>query len=48
MPAKRRLALIAFGGNALLPENQRGIQDEQMKNAEKAARAHGPHRPQGL
>jgi carbamate kinase len=37
MPAKRRLALIAFGGNALLRENQRGIQDEQMKNAEKAA-----------
>jgi len=38
MPIKRRLALIAFGGNALLPENQRGIQEEQMKNAEKAAR----------
>lgn len=37
MPVKRRLALIAFGGNALLPENQRGIQGEQMKNAEKAA-----------
>ena len=37
MPAKRRLALIAFGGNALIPENQRGVQDEQMKNAEKAA-----------
>jgi len=38
MPVKRRLALIAFGGNALLPENQRGFQEEQMKNAEKAAR----------
>jgi carbamate kinase len=37
MLVKRRLALIAFGGNALLPENQRGIQEEQMKNAEKAA-----------
>ncbi len=37
MPVNRRLALIAFGGNALLPENQRGVQDEQMKNAEKAA-----------
>jgi len=37
MTAKRRLALIAFGGNALLPDNQRGIQDEQIKNAEKAA-----------
>ena len=38
MPVKRRLALIAFGGNALLPETQRGTQNEQMKNAEKAAR----------
>lgn len=38
MPVKRRLALIAFGGNALLPETQRGVQDEQKKNAEKAAR----------
>ena len=37
MPVKRRLALIAFGGNALLPENERGIQEEQMKNAERAA-----------
>lgn len=37
MPVNRRLALIAFGGNALLPENQRGVQAEQMKNAEKAA-----------
>jgi carbamate kinase len=37
MPVNRRLALIAFGGNALLPENQGGVQDEQMKNAEKAA-----------
>jgi carbamate kinase len=37
MPVKRRLALIAFGGNALLPENQRGVQEEQMNHAEKAA-----------
>lgn len=37
MLVKRRLALIAFGGNALLPENQSGVQGEQMKNAEKAA-----------
>ncbi len=36
--AKRRLALVAFGGNALLPEDQRGRQEEQVKNAEKAAR----------
>jgi carbamate kinase len=33
----QRLALIAFGGNALLPETQRGLQEEQVKNAEKAA-----------
>ena len=38
MPVKHRLALIAFGGNAMLPETQRGTQAEQMKNAEKAAR----------
>jgi carbamate kinase len=36
--AKQRLALVAFGGNALLPEDQRGLQEEQAKNAEKAAR----------
>jgi len=35
---KRRSALIAFGGNAILPENQRGLQSEQVKNAQKAAR----------
>jgi carbamate kinase len=34
---KPKVALIAFGGNALLPENQRGLQDEQMRNARKAA-----------
>jgi carbamate kinase len=34
---KRRIALIAFGGNAILPGNQRGLQSEQMKNAQKAA-----------
>jgi carbamate kinase len=34
---KPKVALIAFGGNALLPENQRGLQDEQMRNAQKAA-----------
>jgi len=33
----QRLALIAFGGNALLVEGQRGLQEEQVKNAEKAA-----------
>jgi len=35
---KRKIALIAFGGNAILPDNQRGLQSEQMKNAQKAAR----------
>lgn len=35
---KRKIALIAFGGNALLPENQRGMQEEQMNNAQRAAR----------
>jgi carbamate kinase len=35
---KTKIALIAFGGNALLLETQRGLQEEQMKNAKKAAR----------
>lgn len=35
---KRKIALIAFGGNALLPENERGLQKEQMKNAQRAAK----------
>ena len=35
---KRKIALIAFGGNAILPSNQRGLQKEQMNNAQKAAR----------
>jgi carbamate kinase len=35
---KGKIALIAFGGNALLPERQRGLQEEQMRNAQKAAR----------
>ena len=34
---KRKIALIAFGGNAILPETQRGLQTEQMNNAKKAA-----------
>ncbi|MGB9893834.1 MAG: carbamate kinase [Candidatus Saccharicenans sp.] len=34
---RTRIALIAFGGNAILPENQRGLQEEQMRNAQKAA-----------
>ena len=35
---KRKIALVAFGGNAILPENSRGLQEEQMRNAQKAAR----------
>lgn len=35
---KEKIALIAFGGNAILPNGQRGLQKEQMKNAEKAAK----------
>jgi len=33
-----RKALIAFGGNAILPNHQKGLQSEQMKNAQKAAK----------
>jgi carbamate kinase len=33
----RKIALIAFGGNAILPDKQRGLQSEQLKNAQKAA-----------
>jgi len=36
--AKRRLALIAFGGNALLSEKDRGTEEEQIEHAEEAAR----------
>ncbi|MEE8377397.1 MAG: carbamate kinase [Candidatus Aminicenantaceae bacterium] len=35
---KRKIALIAFGGNALLPKPKQGLQGEQIKLAEKAAR----------
>ncbi len=35
---KRKIALVAFGGNAILPENQRGLQEEQIRNSQKAAR----------
>ncbi len=34
---KRKIALVAFGGNAILPGTQRGLQSEQIKNAQKAA-----------
>jgi carbamate kinase len=33
----RKIAVIAFGGNAILPKEQKGLQKEQMNNAKKAA-----------
>jgi carbamate kinase len=35
---RRKIAVIAFGGNAILPSGQRGLQLEQLKNAQKASR----------
>jgi carbamate kinase len=32
-----KIALVAFGGNAMLPDNQRGLESEQMRNAARAA-----------
>ena len=34
---KNKLALIAFGGNAMLTSDQKGTAKEQYKNAKKAA-----------
>jgi carbamate kinase len=34
---RAKIALVAFGGNAMLPEGQRGLQPEQMRNAARAA-----------
>lgn len=36
--AKRRLAIVAFGGNALLRSEDRGTQEEQIARAKQAAR----------
>ncbi len=38
MNRRRRVALIAFGGNAMLPAGIKGTAREQQKNAQKAAR----------
>ncbi|MEW6455981.1 MAG: carbamate kinase [Acidobacteriota bacterium] len=38
MKIKQKIALIAFGGNAILPSHQRGLQIEQMRNSTKAAK----------
>jgi carbamate kinase len=32
-----KIALVAFGGNAMLPDDQKGLQSEQMRNARRAA-----------
>ena len=32
-----KIALVAFGGNAMLPDNQKGLQSEQMRSAARAA-----------
>jgi carbamate kinase len=37
----RKIALIAIGGNALLQESQRGIQEEQIENARQTAEMFG-------
>ncbi len=34
---KRKIAVIAFGGNAILPTDQKGLQSQQMKKAQTAA-----------
>ena len=37
----RKIALIAIGGNALLQEKQRGLQEEQLENARQTAEMFG-------
>src|SRR6059036_3945895 len=39
MPRRGRLAVVAFGGNALIRKNQEGTQWEQLENAQETARA---------
>lgn len=34
----RKVALIAFGGNALIKSNERGLQKEQLRNSDSASR----------
>src|SRR5215212_8077473 len=38
MTPKRKLAVVAFGGNALLRSEDRGTQEEQIARAKQAAR----------
>ena len=39
MPQQRKLAVVAFGGNALIRKGQEGTQWEQLENAQETARA---------
>jgi carbamate kinase len=39
MPPHRKLAVVAFGGNALIRKGQEGTQWEQLENAQQTARA---------
>jgi len=39
MPRRGRLAVVAFGGNALIRKNQEGTQWEQLENAQQTARS---------
>ena len=38
MVAKRKLALVAFGGNALVRRGEEGTQTEQIENSDRLAR----------
>src|SRR6059036_732450 len=39
MAARHKLAVVAFGGNALILDEQEGTQWEQLENADRTARA---------
>src|SRR6266705_1562018 len=39
MPQQRKLAVVAFGGNALIRKGQEGTQWEQLENAQATARS---------
>src|SRR5439155_111199 len=39
MRRRRKLAVVAFGGNALIRKGQEGTQWEQLENAQETARA---------
>ena len=39
MPSRRKIAVVAFGGNALIRKGQEGTQWEQLENAQETARS---------